>query len=672
MIVQCQLFLQQRKIRPYNNQNMRKLIQLPCSPFIIGILLLISPSTKADSLTVTAGQTIQLGLSGVVTNYSFTSVTIDTGGTVNVSGNVSLLVTSNVLINGQMVGGSTTAASPGLKGGDGADGVVIGGVAGHGEPGEDGGNGANGVADAPNVTIFAKNMTVNGSILFNPQGTAGDGGDGGDAGKGADGLSPDSSGIAGGTAGWGGPGGVGGNGGTALSATYLLINVGTGNFILGTNGLISLDNMGNGGSGGKGGKGGAGGRGGNGVNGGNGGEGGKGVPAGFGGTGGVGGGGGNLSIIAVGIDLEGRISLRGGDGGDGGDLGANSDGGDGGNGGPDPMGGIGGRGGNGGDAGAALFEENPGGVGGKGGFGGNLFVRVSSAFTNFATMDFSGGAGGRGGAGEPAEAAKGGAGGTGAGGAPNGQNGLPSAEIPEGPSGSSANGSMIVDNLSWGTQASNGWQSFGHGILTFGFTNNIHTLILSSTNGPFSIAGQLSDPRFQFDPVAGQPIVEVGEPLQLQFAYQWLSTSGSVDVLIGNQVVLHLDAPPVLSNGFTQVSLVLTGLPAEAGDELSLTFQLNTAGPDQFQLGSPILQALPQVPALSIGPSHANPSALSLSWFGNTNENYQVQSRTSLGSGTWTNLGSVILGQGAASTLALPVAPGDPTRFFRLMMTPAN
>src|ERR1017187_4424602 len=104
---------------------MRNLTQPPCSPFIIGILLLISPSTKADSLTVTSGQTIQLGVPGVITNYSFTSVTIDAGGTVNVSGNVTLFVTSNVFINGQMVGGSTTAASPGLKGGDGADGGVI-------------------------------------------------------------------------------------------------------------------------------------------------------------------------------------------------------------------------------------------------------------------------------------------------------------------------------------------------------------------------------------------------------------------------------------------------------------------------------------------------------------------------------------------------------------------
>src|ERR1035437_184817 len=251
---------------------MRKLTQPPCSPFIMGILLLVSPSTKADSLIVTAGQTIQLGLPGVVTNYSFTSVTIDAGGTVNVSGNVTLLVTSNVVINGQMAGVSTTAASPGLKGNDGADGVVMGGVAADGDPGEDGGNGAHGVADGPNMTLIAKNMTVNGSILLNRHGNAG-------------------------------------------SASVLSINGSAGSFILGTNGLISLDNMGNGGSGGKGGKGGAGGRGGDGVNGGIGGGGGNGVPAGFGGTGGVGGAGGNLSITASGIDLEGRISLRGGDGG---------------------------------------------------------------------------------------------------------------------------------------------------------------------------------------------------------------------------------------------------------------------------------------------------------------------------------------------------------------------
>jgi hypothetical protein len=473
-------------------------------------------------------------------------------------------------------------------------------------------------------------------------------------------------------AGFGGAAGVGGNGGNALGSSFLSISTSSGIFILGTNGVISLDNNGGGGSGGSGGESGEGGRGGDGVSGGIGGTGGNGGPAGFGGNGGTGGGGGNLTISALAIDLEGQISLRGGDGGNGGNFGTNTDGGFGGNGGTDPHGGIGGRGGNGGDAGDALLQVNPGGVGGNGGFGGNLFIRVSSAFTNFAKTDFSGGAGGRGGAGEPAKQGKGGYGGTGAGGAPNGQDGLPSAEISQGQSGSSANGSLTINNSSWGTQAPNGWQTFGHGILTFGVTNATHVLNLSSSDGPFSIVGQLGDPRYQFDPVAGKFIVETAEPLQLQFAYQWLSTSGSVDVMLGSKVVLHLDAPSVLPNNLTQVNLILTGVPAAANHDLNLTFQLNTAGPDQFELSSPTLQALPQVAALTVAPSPTNSASWSLSWYGSTNQNYQLQYCTSLASGTWTNVGPVISGLGAASSVPLPFSPGDLTRFFRLMVTPAN
>jgi len=651
---------------------MRKLKSLACGQVIVTIFLLVFYSSKADSLHVAAGETIQLGLPFVTTNYSFGSVVIDAGGTINISGNVSLIITSNILVNGQLTGGSTTAAAPGLKGGDGADGVVIGSVAGDGESGEDGGNGANGVADVPVMTIIAKNMIVNGSILFNPEGTAGDGGDGGDSGKGADGLSPLPGSIAGGAAGWGGPAGAGGNGGNALGAPFLSINTSSGMFILGTNGIISLDNQGGGGSGGSGGKGGEGGKGGDGINAGPGGVGGNGGPAGFGGMGGVGGAGGNLSITALIVDLEGQISLRGGDGGTGGNFGTNTDGGDGGNGGVDPQGGLGGRGGNGGDGGDALLLVNPGGVGGNGGFGGNLIVRVSSTFTNFARMDFSGGAGGRGGYGQPGSQGKGGHGGAGAGGALNGQNGLPSAEISQGPSGSSANGSMTINNFSWGTQTQNGWQAFGQGVLTFGITNGIHILILSSSAGPFSIVGQYSDPRYQYDSVAGEYVVETGQPLQLQFSYQWLSTNGSVDVKVGGQTVLHLTAPSVLPGGLTEVNLGLTDMPATSNRALNLTVQLNTAGPDQFELTSPSLQALAQVPAVTIVSSTGNPSSVSVSWFGNTNQNYQVQYCTSLAGASWTNVGSVVVGQGGAYSETLPVAPGDPARFFRLMVTPSN
>lgn len=637
------------------------------------VLILISYSAMADSLDVAAGQTVQLGLPFVTTNYSFSSVTVEAGGTLKISGNVSLFVTSDFLLNGQMTGGSTTAAAPGVKGDDGGDGVVTGSVAGDGEAGGIGGDGADGVADVPTMSIVAKNMVVNGAILFNPAGTAGDGGDGGDSGKGADGLSPLPGSIAGGAAGYGGPAGPGGNGGNALGLPFLLINASSGRFVLGTNGVISLDNLGEGGSGGAGGKSGEGGKGGNGINAGIGGAGGDGGPAGFGGAGGTGGAGGNVTIAAAIVDLEGQISLRGSDGGNGGNIGTNTDGGDGGTGGADPQGGPGGRGGNGGNGGDAYLLVNPGGAGGNGGFGGNLNIRVTSAFTNFAKMDFSGGAGGRGGAGQPGEQGKGGHGGAGAGGAANGQDGLPSAAIPEGPSGSGgANGSLTVNNSSWGALSQNGWQTIGPGVLSFEVTNNIHVLQLSSSDGPFSVVGQLNDPRYQFDPVTGESMVEVGEPMQLQFAYEWLSTSGSVEVTLGGLKVLHLDAPAVLSNGLTQVNLTITGVPATGNHQLNLTFQLNTAGADQFELSSPTLQVLPQVPALGIVPSAGNPSALSLSWYGDTNQNYQLQYRTSLGSGAWTNVGSVMPGMGAAAAVGLTNAPGDPARFYRLVVTPVN
>ena len=646
-----------------------------CNIFIVAILLLETHSmTAAVALEVAANQTVQLGLPGVVTNYSFTSVTVDTGGTLKISGSVTLMVNSNVVINGQMVGGSTGVLPPGMDGEDGADGVVVGNVAGDGDLGGDGANGTNSTADVPSLFILCKNMFVNGSILFNPEGDAGDGGAGGAGGKGADGPT-------GSPAGFGGPGGPGGNGGNSLGAPFLSINVlaegGTfpnaGNFILSSNGVISLDNTGGGGGGGNGGNPGRGGKGGDGANGLPGGAGGDGGPPGVGGSGGTGGGGGTLVLSALAVDLEGTISLKAGDGGTGGNLGTNMNGGIGGKGGDTTDGSIGGRGGNGGNASAAFLSENPGGIGGNGGFGGNFLLRVSVAVTNFAHMDFSGGKGGRGGQGQVGGTGKGGAGGAGGSGGPSGQNGEPSADVPGGANGHDGPaGGMTVNNSLWGTNSPNGWQTSGDGILTFGQTNNIHTLILSSTNGPFSVVGQLADPRLQFDPGAGESIVETNVPLQLQFTYQWLSTNGSVDVLLGSQVVLHLNAPAALSNSLTQGTVTLAGMPAGIGDQLNLTFRLNAVGPVQFQLGASSLQAFPQVPALSVSLSSGDSSALDFSWFGATNANFQVQSRTSLGGGTWTNLGSAIPGQGATSTLTLPIAPGDPTRLFRLMTTPTN
>ena len=168
-------------LQPSKYENMRKLNSLAYGQLIVAILLLISRSTRADSLNVAAGQVVQLGQPFVATNYSFTSVTIDVGEThpgFRECRFDMVRPTSSSMVECARV--ATTAAARGSKGDDGADGVVTGGVAGDGEDGEE--TAAMAlivVAGAGVMTIAAKNMIVNGSILFNPQSTAGDGGDGG-------------------------------------------------------------------------------------------------------------------------------------------------------------------------------------------------------------------------------------------------------------------------------------------------------------------------------------------------------------------------------------------------------------------------------------------------------------------------------------------------------------
>ena len=48
-----------------------------------------------------------------------------------------------------------------------------------------------------------------------------------------------------------------------------------------------------------------------------------------------------------------------------------------------------------------MLQVNPDGMGANGSFGGNFRMNVSLAFTNFAKLDFSGGASSRGDAREP-------------------------------------------------------------------------------------------------------------------------------------------------------------------------------------------------------------------------------------------------------------------------------
>lgn len=638
----------------------------------------------AASLIVQPNQVVQLGLPGVTTNYAYSSLIVDYGGTLKLAGTVTLNISSNVVVNGNILGGLGGTAQDGVPGVDGTNGVYSDteGYAENGGDGTDGGKGASG-GSAPWVTINAQDMSVDGAIRLNPSLDGGGGGAGGAGGNGADGdafgIYPDS--PDGGSGGTAGIGGDGGDAGSEPSLTINLFGVGVynpnGKFTLGSNGVISLDNLATGGGGGAGGDGGDGGLGGSTagpIGPGGSGPGGAGGLAGDGGNGGAGGDAGYLEIDAAVIDLEGRISLRGGDGGNGGDVGRPGNGGD---------GGLYDYGGNAGDWYPCSLNTNLpcsfAGSGGSGGSGGVLLLSTATSFTDHVTTDFSGGVGGDGGIGQPTGAGVGGKGGggppPGASGPP-GTNGLPSLAIPDGSPGTvGVDGYMELDSTGGtflgGTLGA--WQMSGAGRLDFvqNPSTGARSIKLSAQNIRFYATTLATDPRLQYNSSSGRSIFEGDEPLQLHITYQWFSTNGSVNLQLGGQTVLHLVAPSVLPGGLTQVDLTLTDRPQpNAQGYLNLEFQL--VGPARIEFADFSLQALPLLPLLSVRLSPTNSTALNLQWFGTTNQDYQVQYRTSLNTGGWTNFGPVIIGSGGASLLQLPVVPGQPRRFYRVVMTPAN
>jgi len=59
-----------------------------------------------------------------------------------------------------------------------------------------------------------------------------------------------------------------------------------------------------------------------------------------------------------------------------------------------------------------------------------------------------------------------------------------------------------------------------------------------------------------------------------------------------------------------------------------------------------------------------------LCWDSETNNNYQVQYRSSHTAGGWTNVGTAVVGNGATNCVADHLALGEPQRFYRVIDAP--
>ena len=602
----------------------------------------------AAGLTVGPSQTVQIGIPGVSTNLPLDFVTIQPGGTVEIYGDVTLTVSGNVVIDGQIVS-LPTAKMP--KAGPGEDGLnAISGQHGayNGTLGE---HGTNWIISSAPLTIRSQgDVLINGSILLSSKLDGGDGGDGGRGGNGAPGFP------------LGAQGGSGADGGLPGLVGSLRIFA-RNRLELGPGSVLSLDNYGRGGAGGRGGDGGDGAAGVNGIGLSDGGLGGSGGPLGYGGKGSEGRSGGFLTLRADVLALHGLISATGSPGGRGGDAALPGAGGKGGNAGPDlpkppnppPKGGNGGNAGN-------YFEPsnvNTRGEGGPGGPGGvvTLDARV---LIDDGIIDVSGGLGGEGGNGWEPGAAPGGKGGT-----PGGKAGEDSAAFPPGKKGANgAPGTIQVQNP-WANVPGNQWV--------------FPTLLSASGGGSFGpapggggdggvysvTAGPNASFRISAPVNTGSGAVKV---LELVLRYRWVSTSGTLEVKLGGVDLFHETAPAVVPGAYSEVWVWITDPAVLNRFSQQLALELTSGKTSGIELAEFVV--LGATDRLRIEDTATIPNERILSWYGLEGRSYQLQSAPSLSTRDWLNVSGPVAGHDAWVTNSSFISPAEPQRYYRLVIGP--
>jgi hypothetical protein len=287
--------------------------------------------------------------------------------------------------------------------------------------------------------------------------------------------------------------------------------------------------------------------------------------------------------------------------------------------------------------------------------GGYLYLDTVS-LTDNSTIDLSGGKGGKGGAGAPAGEALGGQGAP-----PDGVAGPDSIAILAGDPGQPGAPGQV--NLSIGQWASgsriclgqNWWQTQGTGQLTqLASSNGPPVLRLSTAGAPFSVLAPVD--------------TGTNDPFELGVDYRWVTNSGSLDVLLANQVVLHLDAPPIPDTAFVHADVTILDPALHNLGCPNLTFRLNGGAPSSIDIGLVTFRTLAH--PLVVGFAPMNGGQLNLNWLSATNYSYQLQTRLGLAAGVWSNVGAPLTGTGGTLQLGQPIATSLPQAYYRLSASP--
>ncbi len=132
------------------------------------------------------------------------------------------------------------------------------------------------------------------------------------------------------------------------------------------------------------------------------------------------------------------------------------------------------------------------------------------------------------------------------------------------------------------------------------------------------------------------------------------STTGATTPVAGNALDLWLGGaldygPARLYSGTVDEAAIFNAALSAAQIQQIYNDTLTTA---------PVFQAITQ-----------NHGTLSLSWSALSGRNYQLQSRTALNQGGWTNLGTLVNATNSTATTSEAVGP-DPQRFYRVLLLP--
>lgn len=592
--------------------------------WLVWVLSLAVPAAaRGNPLVIGPGQTLKLGDPDRPTPLTYDSLTIDSGGVLQVRGEVVIGVAGDITIDGQIVVDPSIKklkAGPGIPGknGDPAEGTT----------GTLGGHGTNWVSgDLPTLNLHAQGaVVISGSIDFRAELEGGDGGKGGDGAF--------RSAYAGTQAGYGGDGGH-----AALVPARVLINAHT--IALRPGGQILLDGLGRGGKGGVGGNGGAGGS--------------EGLsnprfggPAGGGGNGGAGGSGGYLTLSGAVLRIEGQISLTGGDGGDGGMAGLPGNGGNGGDGGNQP-------GGRGGDAGNPDGSGPRGGNGGQGGAGGTLTMRATEELVYTTKARLNGGQSGKPGVGRAAGAAKGGKGGSGK---PPGPDGRPSGTLLPGFEAKPAN--QGIESVFTDFLPGPYWQ--GPFICSVPFKDTDAGGVLRQ--GMELCGGDCISTYFN----SGE-----GAPLELRFEHRWRTAAGALEFRLGGHLLYRLDAPGVVPAGFSEVREVFTDPIFFSPFLRPLEVCVEPSGA-RIQIANLVLRRAPEidVPQLIVTGPVSSANSIQFNWASRNGQIYQLQVRSSLTGGSWQPVGSPLVGTGGTLKASAPPPASSGQLYYRLVASPSS